>query len=191
MIEPPAEQVTRILEDLGESDSAAAAELLPLVYTELHRMAESAFRRQRRDHTLQPTALVHEVYVKLVNQANAKWKDRKHFFTLAAKLMRQVLVDYARGHLAEKRGRNWRRVTLDQAETPTATSSIDLVNLDEALARLTDLNERHARIVELRYLAGLSIDEVAEVLDVSRRTVQLDWRAARAWLRRELDGSES
>lgn len=191
MVEPPAEQITRILEGLGSTDSDAAAELLPLVYTELHHMAEVAFRRQRRDHTLQPTALVHEVYVKLVDRAHAKWKDRKHFFTLAAKLMRQVLADYARGHLTEKRGGDWRRVTLDQADTPVATSSIELVTLDEALGRLTALNERHARIVELRYLAGLSVEEVADVLGVSRRTVQLDWRAARAWLRRELDGSAS
>jgi len=191
MIEPQAEQITRILEGLGEENSGAAAELLPLVYTELHQMAEIAFHRQRRDHTLQPTALVHEVYVKLVDAADAKWKDRKHFFTLASKVMRQVLADYARGHLAEKRGRDWRRITLDQVDTPVATSSIDLVTLDEALARLTTLNERHAQIVELRFLAGLSIDEVAEVLDVSRRTVQLDWRAARAWLRRELDDHDS
>ena len=185
MIKPRAEQLTRLLEGLGDTDSAGAAELLPLVYTELHQMAEIAFHRQRRDHTLQPTALVHEVYVKLVERADAKWKDRKHFFTLAAK------ADYARAHLTDKRGKDWQRVTLDQADTPVTTSSVDLVTLDETLARLTILNERHARIVELRFLAGLSIEEVAEVLDVSRRTVQLDWRAARAWLRRELDGPKA
>ncbi len=191
IIEPEKNELTGILEGLDQQDRGAAAELLPLVYAELREMAGKAFQRQRRDHTLQPTALVHEVYVKLVDRAGAKWKDRKHFLTLASKVMRQLLADYARGHLADKRGADWRRVTLDQIDTPVATSDIDLVILDEALARLSELNERHARIVELRFLAGLNIDEVAEILEISRRTVELDWRVARAWLRRELGGESS
>ncbi len=191
MVEPEKEQLTRILDGLGEGDRGAAAELLPLVYAELREMAGMAFRGQRRDHTLQPTALVHEVHVKLVDRADAKWKDRNHFFTLASKVMRQILTDYARGHLAEKRGRDWRRITIEQADSPIVTSTIDLVALDAALARLSELNERHARIVELRFLAGLNIGEVAEILEVSRRTVELDWRTARAWLRRELGSQTS
>jgi RNA polymerase sigma factor (TIGR02999 family) len=180
------EEVTRVLAELSRGDRSALEKLTPLVYDELRALAQNFFRRQRPDHTLQPTALVHEAYLRLVDQSQANWADRTHFFATAAKIMRQLLADYARRHLAAKRGGGWRKITLDEAVTPTSTPHVDLIALDEALTKLTDLHERQGQVVELRFLGGLTVEETAQVLGRSPRTVELDWRMARAWLAREL-----
>ncbi len=177
---------TRILADLRGGDASAATRLLPLVYAELRAMAGGLFRGQRSDHTLQPTALVHEAYVRLVANSSAEWEDRKHFCAVAATAMRQILADHARRKQAAKRGGGRARVTLDAAVTPPAESTMDLVTLDGALTRLADVDARKLRVVELRFFGGLSVDDVAEVLDISKTTVESDWRVARAWLRAEL-----
>lgn len=182
--------VTRMMGELASGDRAAAKRLLPHVYGELRALAASFLQRQRPGHTLQPTALVHEAYVKLAGAADANWQSRKHFFDVAAMAMRQLLTDHARRSAAEKRGGRAIRITLSDAAAPLADSSdIDLLALDEALTHLSALDPRQGRIVELRYLAGLSVDETADVLGISPRTVKLDWQMARSFLRREL-GSE-
>ena len=175
-----------MLEELESGDPSAADRLLPLVYDEMHELAIQWLRHNRRDHTLQPTALVHEVYLRLVGAEDVAWQNRAHFMAVAAKAMRQILIDYARRRQAVKRGGEWHRVSLDDAEDTSPLPDAELIALDEALNRLAKLNERQARIVELRYLAGLSVKETAHVMDVSIRTVKSDWRMARAWLSREL-----
>jgi RNA polymerase sigma factor (TIGR02999 family) len=183
----PKTQATNMLERLKSGDSSAADRLLPLVYDEMHELAHQWLRRNRRDHTLQPTALVHEVYLRLVGAQSVAWQNRAHFMAVAAKAMRQILIDHARRRQAAKRGGGeWRRVSLADADEKSPLPDADLIALDEALDRLAELNERQARIVELRYLAGLSVKETAHVMDVSMRTVKSDWRMARAWLSREL-----
>ncbi len=179
--------ITQMLEAIRGGRKAEAGRLLPLVYNELRALAGSFFRQQRPDHTLQPTALVHEAFVRMVDQTSPVWADRKHFFNVAAMAMRQLLTDHARRHRAAKRGGEAAKVTLGEAEAPPSTlSDIDVEALDNALTKLAALNERQARITELRFLAGLTVEETAEVLAVSPRTVKLDWKMARAWLRREL-----
>lgn len=179
--------VTQIIAQLAAGDRSAAERLLPLVYEELRALAASFFRQRQPNQTLQPTALVHEAYVKLVAAADQSWTGRRHFFDVAAMAMRQLLTDRARRAAAEKRGGQWERVTLSEAATPVADlPDVDLIALDDALTKLAALDPRQARIVELRYLAGLSVEETAEVLDVSPRTVKLDWQMARSFLRREL-----
>ena len=183
-------EITEVLTRVGRGEKSAAAALLPLVYDELRALAGSYFRRQRPEHTLQPTALVHEAFVKLAGHTNAGWQSRAHFFAVAAKAMRQILADHARRKKAAKRsGGRQNRVTLSGLLTPTTDESqVDLIALDEAMANLAKLSSRQGRIVEMRFLAGLCEDEVAHVLGVTPRTVQRDWRMAKAFLRCELDG---
>lgn len=180
-------QVTQILGEISSGDASAAQRLLPHVYEELRALAGSFFRQQRSDHTLQPTALVHEAYLKLVAYQDDSFRNRRHFFDVAAMAMRQLLTDYARRSKAAKRGGDALRVTLDDSSAVDFSKfDVDLSALDESLSKLSRLDSRQGRIVELRFLAGLSIDETAEILGISPRTVKLDWQMARAWLRREL-----
>jgi RNA polymerase sigma factor (TIGR02999 family) len=178
--------ITRILERLTEVDGSAAEQLLPVVYDELRALAGSFFERQDPSHTLQPTALVHEAYLRLVRQPDAQWTGRDHFFAVAARAMRQILVDHARRRRAEKRGGQWGRITLDEAISPSVGQQIDFVELDEALGKLSKFDERKAQVVTLRFFGGLTNDAVAHVLGISRTTVADDWRVARAFLAREL-----
>lgn len=168
----------------------SAPEMLALMYDELRRLAAGYLRGERPDHTLQPTALVHEAYLKLLHQTGAMWRDPKHFRALAATAMRQILVDHARRHRAAKRGGDAQRITLEEALTPSAGHDVQLLALDEALDRLNALDKRQGRVVELRFFGGLTNEEVAEVLGVSRATVANDWTVARAWLSREIDQDE-
>lgn len=160
---------------------------MPLVYDELRALARSFFGRQRSDHTLEPTALVHDAYVRLVHQDKVDWNGRAHFFATAARAMRQILVNHAEAKGAQKRGGGWNRVTLAVADTDTERV-VDILALEEALTRLEALDSRQARVVELRYFARMTIEETASVVGVSPRTVELDWRMAKAWLAKELDG---
>lgn len=179
--------VTEMLGELARGDRTVARRLLPVVYDELRALAATFFRQRRSDHTLQPTALVHEAYVKLVAASSPHWSNRKHFFDVAAMAMRQLLADHARRRATAKRGGGMGKVTLDDSGAATDRRvEVDLIALDEALSKLAALDQRQARIVELRFLAGLSVEEAADVLEVSPRTVKLDWQMARAWLRREL-----
>ncbi len=183
-------EVTQLLFNLERGDQLAAARLLPIVYDELRLIAERHFRRQSPNHTLQPTALVHEAFLKLVDQTQAQWKDRAHFFAVAATAMRHILVNHALAKQADKRGGGRKRVGLDEAAAGDAPQQdLDIVALDEALKKLAAVDERKHRVVELRFFAGLSVDEVAEVLNVSKTTIESDWRAARAWLNLELSRS--
>ncbi len=185
----PAGEVTKLLRAWSAGDAAALEKLLPLVYDELRRRAGAYLRNERPGHTLQPTALVHEAYLKLVGGDAIDWKDRAHFFGVAARAMRQVLVDHARARNTAKRGEGQVRVELDAAGTVAASSrSLDLLDLDRALSRLAALDERQSRLVELRLFAGLTIEESAEVLQVSHATVSRDWKHAEAWLQREMTG---
>ncbi len=188
-------QVTEILETLGgtaggeSGDGPQAAELLPAVYDELRHLARGYLRRERSDHTLEPTGLVHEAYLRLVDQDRLSWHGKTHFLAVGAQMMRRLLVDHARRRGRVKRGRNWQKVTLDHAVTPLLGRSLgpeELLALDQALEKLATLDGRQARIVELRFFAGLEVAEVAEILGVSKRTVEGHWTHARAWLRREL-----
>jgi RNA polymerase sigma factor (TIGR02999 family) len=163
---------------------------MPLVYEELRALAESYLQRERPDHTLQATALVHEAYMRLVKQEEVEWQSRAHFFAVAAQAIRRILVDHARGHLSAKRGGDRKRVRLDQ-DLALPEPDLDLLALDEALEELARLHERQARIVELRFFGGLSLKEVAEYLGLSSRTIDGDWYMARAWLRSKLrEGSQ-
>ena len=165
--------------------------LMTRMYEELRRLAASFLRQERAGHTLQPTALVHEAYLRLIDQTDTTWRDPKRFRAFAATIMRQILVDHARRHGARKRGGNFQRVTLDEAVAPSINHRhIELLTLDGALRRLTALDERQGRVVELRFFGGLTNEEVAEVLGVSRATVANDWTVARAWLSREIDGAK-
>ncbi len=169
-------------------DGRLSSDLLPKVYEELRAQAEAFLNGQRPGHTLQPTALVHEAYLRLVGNQAIRWEGRSHFVALAAKAMRHVLADHARSHRAAKRGGEWGRVTLSGIGTDGHDSAYDALDIDEALEKLAALNERHARIVELRFFGGLTVEEVAEVLGVSERTVRGEWRLCRAWLRQQLEG---
>jgi RNA polymerase sigma factor (TIGR02999 family) len=179
-------EVTQLLHHVERGDPAATAKLLPIVYDELRLIAEQHFRRQSPNHTLQPTALVHEAFLKLVDQTQAQWNDRAHFFAVAATAMRHILVNHALAKQAEKRGGKRKRVELSDAGAAVAAQDLDMVALDEALKKLATVDERKHKVVELRFFAGLSVDEVAAVLKVSTTTVESDWRAARAWLNLEL-----
>ena len=179
--------VTQKLHDWSEGDRGAAERLMPLVYDELRKLARAYLRRERADHTLQPTALINEAYLKLIGQRDVKWQNRAHFFAFAAQAMRRILVDYARERKREKRGGAPENLPLDEALTIVSQEkSIDLVALDEALNKLAAFDERQARVVELRYFSGLSIEETAEVLHVSNVTVRRDWNMAKAWLHQEI-----
>jgi RNA polymerase sigma factor (TIGR02999 family) len=182
--------VTSLLLDWSRGHADALEKLMPVVYEELRRLAKAHLGRERREHTLQPTDLVHEAYLKLVDQRHVDWKNRAHFFAVAARVMRRVLVDHARARLAQKRGGGAVRVTFDETlpiDTPNA--DVTLLALDDALTELGTLDARQARTVELRYFAGLTVDEAAEALGVSGMTVKRDWTVAKAWLKLRLEGA--
>jgi RNA polymerase sigma factor (TIGR02999 family) len=181
--------VTELLQRWSSGRQEALDELLPQIYGELRRLADSYLRRERSDHTLQATALVHEAFLKLVDQHAVSWKNRAHFFGIAAQAMRRILVDHARAHAAGKRGDGVRPVALDEALVPTDTPDIDLLALDEVLTRLAAIDSRQSRVVELRFFGGLTMEETAEVLDISPATVGREWTLARAWLYAELQQS--
>lgn len=178
--------VTELLEAARDGDTGAFDRLLPQVYNELRRLARYQLKGERGGHTLMATALVHEAYLKLVDRVNVDWQGRAHFFAVAARAMRQVLIDYARKRSAEKRGGDWVRTTLADEGLAAGLSFEELLALDEAMARLGRLDERLPRVVELRFFAGLKEKEIAEVLGTSERTVQRDWYRARAYLYKEL-----
>ncbi|MCB9524535.1 MAG: sigma-70 family RNA polymerase sigma factor [Myxococcales bacterium] len=179
------QDVTRLLLAAHAGDEQAHAQLLPLVYDELRRRAGALMRRERAGHTLQPTALVHEAYLRMIRQEEAL-AGRSHFFALSAQMMRRVLVDHARGRGRHKRGGDQIRVELDEKLKLSVERDHDVLALDEALQRLAELDPRQAQIVELRFFGGLTVAEVAEVLQVSKRTVEAEWTMIKAWLRREL-----
>ncbi|HEY7547378.1 MAG TPA: sigma-70 family RNA polymerase sigma factor [Blastocatellia bacterium] len=178
--------VTQLLLRWNNGDKMALDDLIPLVYAELRRIAGAYLRREDRDHTMQPTALVHEAYLKLVDQRKVNWKSRAQFFGVAAKLMRNILVDHAREQKAAKRGGNQYLMTLTSADRIGSTPDLDLIALDEALNSLAEIRPQHSRIVELKFFGGLTIEEIAEVMEISHATVEREWSFARAWLRREL-----
>lgn len=178
--------VTGLLAEWRDDNRLVEEQLFPLVYHELRRLARSHLRRERPDHTLQPTALVNEAYLRLVDQTRVKWRDRAHFFGIASRMMRRILVDHARARKAAKRGGGARKVTLQDHAQPADATDVDLLALDEALTALTTLDPQGARVVELRYFGGLTIEETAEVMGTSPSTVKREWRAARTWLFREL-----
>jgi RNA polymerase sigma factor (TIGR02999 family) len=178
--------VTRLLIDWSNGDEKALEELMPLVYGELRRLAGSHLRRERSANTLQCTALVHEAYLRLVNQSNVQWRNRAHFYGIAAQMIRRILVDHARAQHAGKRGAGAVRLELDDAMAVSEQRELDLLGLDAALLRLAEMDERQGRIVELRFFAGLSVEETAEVMQLSTATVKREWSSARAWLYREM-----
>ncbi len=183
---PSKADVTKWLTEIGHSDQRAADRLMPCLYEELRELAEGYLRRERPDHILQPTALIHEAYLKLVDQTQVDWRGDTHFKAVAAAAMHRVLVDHARARSREKRGGNWRQIALDDAFYLSGTCELDALELDEALEKMRKLDERQCRIVELRLFGGLSNEESATALGVSLRTVERDWKMGRAWLRREL-----
>ena len=185
----PPNDVTALLLSWSDGDRDAPAKLMPLVYDELRRLARVHLRRERPDHTLQPTALVNEVYLRLIDQQRVSWQTRAQFFGLAAQLMRHVLVDHARTRAAAKRGGLLQKLSLDDAWMAPEEVAAELVALDEALVRLAMIDERKSRVVEMRFFAGLSVEETAEALGVSDKTVMRDWRIAKLWLHRELSGN--
>jgi len=186
------ENVSQLLIEWSKGDQKALDKLMPMVYSELRRLASNYLRRERQGHTLQPTALVNEAYLKLIDQKNAKWQNRAQFYGVAAQLMRRILVDYARQHQAAKRGgSDQQRLSITSAgqlggKKLAAEPQIDLLALHEALEELATIDSRQARIVELKFFGGLSIEETAEVVGVGHATVERDWKMARAWLRNKL-----
>jgi RNA polymerase sigma factor (TIGR02999 family) len=180
--------VTELLRRWTEGDRAALDELMPLVYNELHRLANRYLRDERRDHTLQATALVNEAYLRLIHQHDTEWHSREQFYGVAAQILRRILVDHARERNAVKRAGNRNKVSLDEALTVPVQGDVDLESLDESLERLAQFDQRKARLVELRYFAGLSIQEVAGVLGISPATVHREWAVARTWLYRDMMG---
>ena len=183
---PSQGDVTRLLMDWSNGNQAAVDQLMPLVYDELHRLAERHMRRERDGHTLQPTALVHEAYFRLVDQERVAWKNRSQFFAIAAQAMRRILVDHARGRRYAKRQGSEHQISLDDAILPVQGRTRDLIALDDALNDLAQLDPRKSRVIELRIFGGLTIEESAAVLDVSNTTIINEYRAARAWLFRQL-----
>jgi RNA polymerase sigma factor (TIGR02999 family) len=183
------QRVTELLVQWSQGDAAALAELTPLVYEELRRVAHHYLSGQRPDHTLQTTALVNEAYLRLADQTNPRWQNRAHFFAVAARAMRQILVSYARSQRSQKRGGGALKVDLDEAALVSPQESKEIVDLHEALETLSTLDPRKAQVVELKYFGGLSYDEIAEVLKISRITVRRDWEFAKVWLNTELHGA--
>ena len=179
---------TQILKEWSEGDKDAPARLMPLIYEELRRRAAEYLRHERPDHTLQATALVHEAYLKLIDQNRVDWKSRAHFCGVAAQLMRRVLLEHARGHNAEKRGGKLEKLYLDETHELSDERAHDLIALDDALKSFTSTYPREGEVVELKFFGGLAANEIAEVLDVSQKTVLRDWNFAKLWLRRELAG---
>jgi RNA polymerase sigma-70 factor (ECF subfamily) len=185
-MEQPAIQITQLLQCWSQGDEGAIERLMPLVYDELHRMARRYMSNEKPGHTLQATALVNEAYLRLVNAADANWQNRTHFFAVSAQVMRRILVDWARTRQAAKRGSDVPALELNEALAIPAQTGTDLVAVDDALRALALLDARKSQVVEMRFFGGLSIEETAEVLKVSRETVNRDWRLAKSWLRREL-----
>jgi RNA polymerase sigma factor (TIGR02999 family) len=181
-------EVTKLLSEWSRGNQAALDELTPLVYADLRLRARNYLRNERPDHTLQPTALIHEAYLRLISDKPPDWKDRFHFFAVASRVMRQILVDHARRHLAGKRGSGIADVSLEEAYAPSTSQNDELIALDDALARLAAFDERKCRIVEMRYFGGCTVEETAEALGVSGITVMREMRLAEAWLRREMRG---
>jgi len=185
--ESEASEITQMLREWSDGKPEVLDKLLPLVYTELHRQAANFLRKERPGHTLQTTALINEAYLKLIDRRDINWESRTHFFAVAAQSMRRILVDYARAKHREKRGGDNIKLSLEEATlVAVKEKGVDLIALDEALNKLNLLDEQQARVVELRYFSGLSLEETAEALHISRATVARDWEAARAWLHREL-----
>lgn len=183
---PSTHEVTQLLRAWSNGDKDALERLTPLVYDELYRTAHRHMARERVGHTLQATALVNEVYVRLVDAREIAWQDRAHFFAVAARLMRRVLIDFARSRRSSKRGGEWPHVTFDEALMPSGEPRADFLALDEALNALRAIDDRKSQVVELRFFGGLSMEETAEVLNVSQETVKRDWRLAKVWLLREM-----
>jgi RNA polymerase sigma factor (TIGR02999 family) len=188
-MESPANQLTELLQSWSKGDEGAIEKLMPLVYGELHRLARRYMADERPGHTLQTTALVHEAYLRLVDTAHANWDGRAHFFAVCARVMRRILVDWARSRQAEKRGGAVPSLELHEAVAVSGRSGTDLVAIDDALTALTAVDQRKGQIVELRFFGGLSVKETADVLKVSEETVQRDWKLAKSWLRHELERS--
>ena len=181
--------VTELLEELDRGDRAKAADqLMPLVYADLRLLARKFFRRERPDHTLQPTALVHEAYLRLVDQTRVAWAGRSHFLAIGAQAMRRILIDHARGKRRARRGGDVLRIELDSHLSPNELSEFEILAVHEAIEKLESLDRRQARVVEMRFFAGMNMDEVAHALGMSKRTVEGDWKHAKAWLRREFAG---
>jgi RNA polymerase sigma factor (TIGR02999 family) len=178
--------VTQLLEEFTAGNKEALSSLLPLIYDELRRLAAYYLHRERPNHTLQATALVHEAYLRLVNQRAVRWQNRSHFFGVAAQAMRRILVDHARAYGATKRGSGEHKLPLDEASAVGVSQSFDVLALNEALDRLATFDEQQVRVVELRFFAGFSVEETAEILGVSPATVKREWAMARAWLKREI-----
>ncbi|HLV87775.1 MAG TPA: sigma-70 family RNA polymerase sigma factor [Candidatus Sulfotelmatobacter sp.] len=181
-----AEDVTLLLSALTRGEQHAASKLIPVVYDELRRLAASYMRRERIDHTLQATALVNEAYLKLVEQRSVDWQSRAHFFGIAAQLMRRILIDHARGQLRQKRGGEMQMVSLDEAFVFSEQQGDELLAINDSLEKLTKVDPRQARVVELRFFGGLTVEEAAQVLGVSPKTVKRDWNVAKAWLYADL-----
>lgn len=181
-------EVTRLLHELSGGDESAMVRLMPLIYEELRGIAAREMRRERGEHTLQPTALVHEAFLRLVDKPDLSWQSRAHFLNIAAQAMRRILVEHARRRRAQKRGGGGERVTLDEAFQAPGQGNADLADLDEALERLSAVDARKGRVVELRFFAGLSVEETARLLSISEATVKREWQFAKAWIQRELAG---
>lgn len=181
-------KITQLLGRFRQGDRQAEGELLPAVYGELRRLAQNSLKRERHNHTLSPSALVHEAYLRLAGSEQPDWQDRVHFFAVAARVMRQVLVDYARRRQAYKRGASFEKINVDKELAFAEGKSAELLALDEVLDRLEKQDERQSRIVEMKFFAGLTFEEIADILGVSSRTVKREWTMARAWLHREVAG---
>lgn len=190
MLNAASHQITLLLVDWSNGDELALEELMPLVYDELRRMAKRYMRRQPTGHTFQTTELIHEAYLKLAKHDGQNWKNRAHFFGVAAKAMRHILVDYARSKQSGKRGGSAQKITLEENLIVSAQRPEEIVRLDDALKQLALLDERKSRVVEMKFFAGLNIEEIAEVLKISPETVKRDWRFSRNWLLRELSSAE-
>lgn len=184
---PPPNEITPLLMRWSQGDPTALDYLLPAVYQELHRLAQSYLRGERADHTLQPTALINEAYLRLIKQDFPEWQSRRHFFGVAAQLMRQILVDHARARMAGKRGAGGQKFSLDEALTYSDEKAAEVVALDDALLTLAKFDERKVKIIELRYFGGLSLEDTAAALGISVTTIGHEMRLARAWLRREME----
>lgn len=182
------ENITDLLVSYGRGDKESLDKLMPVVYDELRRQAARYLRREQVGHTLQTTALIHEAYVRLVDQRNVQWQNRAHFFGIAAQMMRRILVDHARTKKRAKRGGSNIKVSLADATVAAKGQDLDVVALDEALNRLAKIDEQQSRVVELRFFSGLTVEETAEVMGISPATVKRDWSMAKAWLHRELSG---
>jgi RNA polymerase sigma-70 factor (ECF subfamily) len=187
---PAQPDVTQLLKAWGGGDDAALAQLTPLVYDELHRMAKRCMGREQPGHTLQTSALVNEAYLRLVNVQQVSWQNRAHFFAISARMMRRILTDFARSRNYQKRGGDIRHVTFDEALMVSSRPDANIAAIDEALSRLTLLDARKGQVVELRFFGGLSVEETAEVMKISPETVMRDWKFAKMWLRRSLSGED-